>query len=136
MFSLSVLGPPSGLRLCRLRVCCHGLCELTDASSCSVWKALSLESPITLTLILFPSPLPHRSLNLEGRHLMKITRVKLSPPKPPLLCMFGQLGVSVLIYHVTEYRDLIGCPALSCSTTDQPAFMVLECTLHATGEER
>lgn len=134
MFSLSVLGPPSGLRLCRLRVCCHSLCELTCASSCCVWKTLSLESPITLTLTLFPSPLPHRSLNLEGRCLMKITPC--SPPKSPLLCMVGQLGVSVLVYHVTDTEKLIGCPALSCSITDQPAFMVLECTLHATGEER
>lgn len=57
------------------------VCEFSCASvRLCLEDAVSSESFITLALELFPAPLVHRSLNLEGRGLMPMSHLGLNAP--------------------------------------------------------
>lgn len=68
--SFSQFWDKSGLNECWPCICCHILCELICSPILLCMEdTASLESSINRLWIL--SPLPHRSLNIEGRSLMK-----------------------------------------------------------------
>ena len=87
-----------GLNLWRSRVYCHSLCEFTCASVLRVWKTLFPWShPLPLALRIFLL-LPHNSLSLEGRGLMKASHLGLSSSKSLLSAHCPILGLCVNSY--------------------------------------
>lgn len=88
--------------------CCHSLCEVIYVSLLlCVEDKVFLEPSIAPAFPAFLHPIPHNSLNSEGKLLMKTPHLEKNVPKSLTLCVFPVVWLCVYSHLLQEKASLM-----------------------------